>query len=377
MTESKKRVNLTRRLTVDLLNTFNGINNHYYAAKAATAVAASSNSIGAHGYTLLRKKPLGEGSSAEVHLAKRLKDGGLVAMKIARDDTKEFEPSTLMDAEKNALETLRHSTHVVPLLDHFAIQGKRHLVFPYMQGGSLRQRIQARSGRPFVVEDIRSIVVQVAHALRDMKKHNLVHGDLKPDNIMMIDPKELHLCVIDFGMCNSADKAFDYLQTSWYRAPEVMLNVRRLYSGALDMWSLGCIVLEMATCLPAFARRSSRAQIVNHVRQLGMYPAKLLEESELSGQLFNRDCNGKWFPTFGLVTPPTFRMPVFQTRGADGKIGRAPKEYQKAMAHLVERMLDPDPETRMTPNEALAICNVHDDDDGGQEATKMVVEADG
>ena len=72
----------------------------------------------------------------------------------------------------------------------------------------------------------------------------VIHCDLKPENILLRHPKRSAIKVIDFGSsCRSDRRMYSYIQSRFYRSPEVMLGLP--YTVAIDVWSLGCILIEM------------------------------------------------------------------------------------------------------------------------------------
>ena len=85
-----------------------------------------------------------------------------------------------------------------------------------------------------------------------MEKHKIIHCDLKPENILLTHENKLPICVIDFGSsCYEHERIYTYIQSRFYRSPEVMLGIP--YGYPIDMWSFGCILVEMLTGIPLFA----------------------------------------------------------------------------------------------------------------------------
>jgi len=81
---------------------------------------------------------------------------------------------------------------------------------------------------------------------------NIIHCDLKPENILLCNPKRSAIRIIDFGSsCQVGQRMFHYIQSRFYRSPEVLLGIP--YDLAIDMWSLGCILVEMHTGEPLFS----------------------------------------------------------------------------------------------------------------------------
>uniref|UniRef100_A0A8C2GCY6 Homeodomain interacting protein kinase 3a n=1 Tax=Cyprinus carpio TaxID=7962 RepID=A0A8C2GCY6_CYPCA len=107
---------------------------------------------------------------------------------------------------------------------------------------------------PLPLKVIRPILQQVATALKKLKSLGLIHADLKPENIMLVDPvrQPFRVKVIDFGSASHVSKAVcsTYLQSRYYRAPEIILGLP--FCEAIDMWSLGCVIAELFLGWPLY-----------------------------------------------------------------------------------------------------------------------------
>lgn len=104
---------------------------------------------------------------------------------------------------------------------------------------------------------------------------NFIHCDLKPENIMFVqDPKRPNsrLKIIDFGSsCRAKQTVYSYIQSRFYRAPEVILGAQ--YSNKIDMWSFGCILVELYLGLPIFPGNSMYDQLRKITNILGYLPS--------------------------------------------------------------------------------------------------------
>ena len=78
-----------------------------------------------------------------------------------------------------------------------------------------------------------------------------MHCDLKPENILLRHYNKAMVKIIDFGSsCFSHERVYTYIQSRFYRAPEVILGIP--YSFEIDMWSFGCVVCELINGMPIF-----------------------------------------------------------------------------------------------------------------------------
>jgi dual specificity tyrosine-phosphorylation-regulated kinase 1 len=107
---------------------------------------------------------------------------------------------------------------------------------------------------------------------------NVIHCDLKPENILLVHPKHSNIKIIDFGSsCLSQKQLYQYIQSRFYRSPEVLLGKK--YTCAIDMWSLGCIMVEMHTGEPLFGGADQHDQLRRITNVLGMPPRELIEQA--------------------------------------------------------------------------------------------------
>lgn len=165
--------------------------------------------------------------------------------------------------------------------------------------------------------------------------------------------------VIDFGSsCYENQRVYTYIQSRFYRAPEVILGAR--YSMAIDMWSLGCILAELLTGFPLLPGEDEADQLACIIELLGMPPPKLLEQSKRAKNFINskgypRYCAASVLPDGKTVLTGGLSR-LGKTRGPPGS-----KELRRALKgcddHLfldfIQRCLEWDPEQRMNPNTAL------------------------
>ena len=152
-------------------------------------------------YVVERK--IGEGGMATVWLADDVKHHRKVALKVM-----DPEVAAAMGAERFLREIsiaagFTHP-HIVPLHDSGEADGLLYYVMPFVEGESLRQRLD-REG-PLPLDDALRIATEVAHALSYAHEHGVVHRDVKPANILLASGEAV---VADFGIARAVDAASD------------------------------------------------------------------------------------------------------------------------------------------------------------------------
>ena len=85
---------------------------------------------------------------------------------------------------------------------------------------------------------------------------------------------------------------FHYIQSRFYRSPEVLLGIP--YDLAIDMWSLGCILVEMHTGEPLFSGKDEFDQVCKIVEVLGIPPAHMLDKASRTEKYFEKGQGGNW-----------------------------------------------------------------------------------
>lgn len=98
---------------------------------------------------------------------------------------------------------------------------------------------------------VKHIANQLLNCINFLQKNNIIHCDLKPENILLKDWNKTDIKVIDFGSsCFDNEKLYAYIQSRYYRAPEVILGLG--YNPQIDMWSYGCVLTEISTGMNLF-----------------------------------------------------------------------------------------------------------------------------
>ncbi len=197
------------------------------------------------------ERELGQGGMATVHLAEDLKHDRKVAIKVLRPELAAVLGAERFLAEIKTTANLQHP-HILPLFDSGEADSFLYYVMPYIEGETLRQRID-REGQLGVEEAVR-IARDVADALDYAHRKEIIHRDIKPENILLQDGRPV---VADFGIALAVSAAGQgrmtetglSLGTPHYMSPEQATADRDLTARA-DIYSLGSVLYEMLTGAP-------------------------------------------------------------------------------------------------------------------------------
>jgi hypothetical protein len=118
-----------------------------------------------------------------------------------------------------------------------------------------------------------------------LRDASIIHCDLKPENILLCPGTAGQLKLIDFGSaCFEGRTVYSYIQSRFYRSPEVMLGVE--YTAAIDMWSFGCVAAELFLGLPLFPGASEHDLLSRVLEMLGPLPPWMLSSGKYSEKFF-------------------------------------------------------------------------------------------
>ncbi|XP_022159047.1 mitogen-activated protein kinase 3-like [Momordica charantia] len=243
-----------------------------------------------------------------------------------------------MDAKRTLREIklLRH-------LDHENVIGIRDVIPPPLRrefndvyiatelmDTDLHQIIRSNQG--LSEEHCQYFLYQILRGLKYIHSANVIHRDLKPSNLLLNANCDLKIC--DFGLARPTAEnecMTEYVVTRWYRAPELLLNSD--YTAAIDIWSVGCIFLELMNRRPLFPGR-------DHVHQMRLLTELLGTPSESDlGFIRNEDSR-----RYLRQLPPHPRQPLATV---------FPHVHPLAI-DLVDKMLTFNPTNRITVEAALA-----------------------
>ena len=208
------------------------------------------------------ERELGAGGMATVYLAQDLKHDRKVAVKVLRPELAAVIGAERFLSEIKTTANLQHP-HILPLFDSGEADSFLFYVMPFVEGESLRDRLNREKQLP--VGDAIRIATEVAGALDYAHRHNVIHRDIKPENILLHDGRAL---VADFGIALAASKAGGTrmtetgmsLGTPHYMSPEQAMGEREITARS-DVYALGAMTYEMLVGDPPFIGGTAQAVV--------------------------------------------------------------------------------------------------------------------
>ena len=211
---------------------------------------------------------LGTGATSRVYLATSAETGARMVVKVMKSGAAEKERSQYFLLEMQVLQKMSHP-NVVPITDAGEAQGVLFFTMPFIEGETMRQRL-GRDGAFPMGEAVR-IARDIAVALSHVHSNGVVHRDVKPENILLTPDGKVVL--LDFGHArapaivpnaDSHDARKYIVGTANYVSPE-QVSGRRVADSRSDLYSLGCVLLEMLTGMVPFVASSARETMQRRV----------------------------------------------------------------------------------------------------------------
>ncbi|MGD2124261.1 MAG: protein kinase [Gemmatimonadota bacterium] len=212
---------------------------------------------------------VGSGGMATVYLAQDLKHDRNVAVKVLRPELAATIGYQRFHGEIRIAAKLQHP-NILPLLDSGEAEGFLYYVMPFVEGESLREKVDREGELP--VGDVVRILRDVVDALTEAHSNGVVHRDIKPENILL---RGRHALVTDFGVAKAVSEATGRAQlttagialgTPTYMAPEQATADPHL-DHRVDIYAVGAIAYELLTGRPVFMGPSSQAVLAAHVAE--------------------------------------------------------------------------------------------------------------
>ncbi|KAG2232673.1 hypothetical protein INT48_006852 [Thamnidium elegans] len=272
----------------------------------------------------------------------------LVAIKIIRNK-KRFHAQAL--TEVKILEQLiawdpKNKHYNVRMLNSFYFRDHLCIVFECLSL-NLYEILQQNSYQGFSMGLVKRFAYQILTSLKLLSEHNVIHCDLKPENILLRQPDRSGIRVIDYGSsCYVNEKVYTYIQSRFYRAPEVILGLD--YGLPIDMWSTGCILAELYTGRPLFPGENEPDQLACIMQLLGVPSKDYLDRCSRKKQFFDMydqpkksiNSKGKKRRSNTLTFTEALKRSTYDN-------------FDRDFGDFISRCLTWEPEKRIKPVEAL------------------------
>jgi len=220
-------------------------------------------------------REIGSGGMATVYLAHDLKHERQVAVKVLRPELAAALGSERFLREIRITANLNHP-HILPLHDSAEADGFLYYVMPYIEGETLRSRLNREGQLP--LDDALQVTREVAAALSHAHSHDVIHRDIKPENVLLSAGEAV---VADFGIARAITEAGGErltdtglsLGTPEYMSPEQATG--GVVDARTDIYSLGAVLYEMVTGEPPQTGATVQAVLVKLLSQPPMQPRVL------------------------------------------------------------------------------------------------------
>ena len=211
------------------------------------------------------ERQVGEGGMATVYLAQDLKHERKVAIKVLRPELSVSLGADRFLREIRVAANLQHP-NILALYDSGECDGLLYYVMPFVEGESLRDRLNREQQLP--LHNALQITREAAEALAHAHQHGIVHRDIKPENILLLGG---HALVADFGIARAVSSAGGEkltqtgmaVGTPHYMSPEQALGSEHVDARS-DVYSLGCVLYECLVGQPPFTGPNAMAIMARH-----------------------------------------------------------------------------------------------------------------
>ena len=292
---------------------------------------------------------LGKGSFGQVLKVRDGKTQELLALKMIRNKSRFHHQAAvevkllryLCDKDKS------NTFNIIHMYDTFTF--RKHICITFeLLTINLYDFIKSNNFQGLSSALIKRFAEQILVCLSELKRMKIIHCDLKPENILLKLQHKSAIKVIDFGSsCFVDERVYTYIQSRFYRAPEIILGMA--YSSAIDMWSLGCILAELASGLPLFPGESECEQLLCIMQICGTPPDHILEQATRRKMFFGPGNAPK------IVPNKRGKKRYPGTRALSDVLGARDEDFLDFLqSKRYAECFDWDPNTRMTPEEGLA-----------------------
>mmetsp|Transcript_101304 Transcript_101304/g.180035 ORF Transcript_101304/g.180035 Transcript_101304/m.180035 type:complete len:626 (+) Transcript_101304:95-1972(+) len=327
------------------------------------------------GRYLVTEDICGKGVFSNVCKAKDKADDSAVAIKVMRcnDMMKKAAEKEIEILERLNKADKQNKRHVIRLLRHFMYRGHLCLVFECMWDNLRVALKKYTKDKGMSLQAVRAYTRQLLVALRHLHKCQIIHADIKPDNILIsAGHNVVKICDLGSAMELTEVEPTPYLVSRFYRAPEICLAAK--YSFPLDVFAIGATFFELFTGKILFPGKSNNDMMRLFMEVKGKIPNKLIKSGTETvwKQHFDANMDFKYVDSNKATRKKIVRtitdlsakksiMDMVLARVGSEKQKSSETEDQlyvkksKQFADLVDKMITMDPERRITANDALEL----------------------
>ncbi|KAI8909598.1 kinase-like domain-containing protein [Gorgonomyces haynaldii] len=301
---------------------------------------------------------LGKGVFSTVARAKD-KEGNPVAVKFVRNNDTMYKAGL---KEIQILKKLRENDpddkmHVIRLKRHF--MHKHHLCMVFESLDLNLRDLLKKYGKNvgLKMKPIRLYSHQLFSALVLLKKCEILHADIKPDNIL-VSPDRMTIKLADFGSASDVteNEITPYLVSRFYRAPEIILGLT--YGTPIDVWSVGCTLYELATGKLLFNGRNNNHMLQKMMHVMGKMPRRLQRQGQFSPMHFDQQFNFLYqdvdkISQKSIIRTQTINKPVEDLKSLIPISDEFERQDTLHLIDLLDKCLQLSPEKRISPEDAL------------------------
>jgi len=335
----------------------------YYKAKIGEVMG---------GRYLVTEDKCGQGVFSNVVKCTDQQDNIQVAIKIMRcnDMMRKAAEKEIDILERLAKADRAKKSNVIRLIRTFSYRGHLCLVFECMWDNLRVALKKYTKDKGMSLQAVKAYTKQLLIALRHIHRSDIIHADIKPDNILISAGHNIvKICDLGSAMDLTEVEPTPYLVSRFYRAPELCLC--KEYGPPIDVWALGCALFELFTGKILFQGKSNNDMIRLYMEVKGKLPHKMIKSGSLWKQHFNEDLDFR-FQDVDKVTrkkkirtitdwtkPRKIEDMVMQRIGTEKQKSSDPEDIlyikkAKQFADLMDKMTTCDPEKRVSADEALS-----------------------
>ena len=301
---------------------------------------------------------LGKGTFGEAVQCYDHKNKEFVCIKII-NARKDFQTQAMVEIKiltSISLNDLENESGNVKFYQYFNFRSHICLVFELL-GQNLFESLQLNNFNGLDLSMIKCYTTELLFSLMFLRKLKIIHCDLKPENILLVPKSKNRIKIIDFGSsCFEYEITYTYIQSRFYRAPEVILDLG--YGYEIDIWSMGCILCELYTGNPIFPGNDEMEQINYIMKYLGppidsfkesSFKAKFLFDSEIN-QNYEEFENQKKYSKKEVKTNLKRYLSYYENQGISQK---EENPQFNNFVDFISKCLEWEPKKRIIPEEGL------------------------